>query len=362
MNLPKKLLSLQALRGVAIIFVLLTHIKYPVTELFHGIILPAWMSGDGFACGVDIFFVLSGFVISMTAERQNSGPRVFVMQRLIRVMPLYWIVTLPILIGYLYQSMVNHHWNTRIIWNSVFLLPLWDKFWFFDPVLNVGWSLCFEMWFYTLFAAFLFFLPAKKVPWALIGLFLISIPLPFLWKSAWKFPYFAFHPFCWEFAMGCLAFEISKNICPRPFFSSILLLVGVLSLTYFAIHYEFLGKHWITRMDPHQSALRALLWGIPAFVVVLSFVFLETLGAKMNWASPLIYFGNASYAIYLVHIPVYNFIEVKIVGLFASFWMGSTFVLTSALLVGCLLHHLIEKPLTLWLRSRLTRSSPSPVL
>ncbi len=285
-------------------------------------------------------------------------------QRLIRVLPLYWIISAPLLISYIYKSISEKHFNIRFIRDNILLFPLWDKFAVAYPLLIVGWSLYFEMWFYVLFAILLIFISAKNVPFSIAGILLVFSSVAFLWNGTWHFPAFAFHPFCWEFAMGCIAYEISKSWSPSnllPLYS--MLALGLLLLIYTASHYESLGEAWITRESPSRSAIRSIIWGIPSFLIVLSSILFEKRGVSMHILSPLVYLGNASYAIYLIHLPAYSCIERYGPYIFKAGMIYSSLIfLVASIIAGVILHHFVEKPLTLFLRHRFISHSPKPVL
>src|SRR4051812_30753120 len=83
------ILGVQMLRGVAALLVVFAHIA-PQIEHLHGPV-PAWLDKGHF--GVDIFFVISGFIIWTSSQAEHVTPGDFLLRRLIRVVPLYWIAT-----------------------------------------------------------------------------------------------------------------------------------------------------------------------------------------------------------------------------------------------------------------------------
>ena len=351
------ILSLQALRGIAVLCVVLMHLKFSIWSFYTSACLPDWLGGAGLACGVDIFFVLSGFVISMTAEKQSADSTEFMLHRVIRVMPLFWIASTPYLYSLIHHLLTSGVHDFTFLWNSIFLIPFFDKHHLTDSALPVGWTLSFEMWFYMLFSLFLILWTAKKVPYFLIILFLLTSPIPFLYQGLWKFPYFAFHPFCWEFALGCLAFLISKPYKLALSQSVVILFFGILGLIYGASNYNWLGWHNEVRSSPELSAIRVLVWGGPSFLIVLGCVFMEKQVCLPPLITPLVFLGNASYSIYLTHIFVYG----KMSGYrFITDQMGwklfAFFDCATALLAGYAIHLFIEKPMTQWLRKRLLPS------
>lgn len=139
----KTLLTIHYFRGIASLLVILHHITGIMSLQFNydylnGYFNPGWS-------GVDFFFVLSGFIISyihLGDFGKKTELKPFLSKRLIRVYPVYWVVTflyLPIFLMYGDN-------NVSII-KSLILFPQTSH-----PVLEVGWTLCYEMFFYFVFS------------------------------------------------------------------------------------------------------------------------------------------------------------------------------------------------------------------
>ncbi len=147
-----RMLSVQMLRGVAAFMVLLAHLKFPLQDIYGEVYLPKLLAGAGLASGVDVFFVLSGFVISLSTKAFDISTWDFLKRRAMRIYPLYWILSSYFLLNAVLVGVRNGNQPYRVIWNSVFLLPLFDKFSINDPAHPFGWTLSFEVWFYCTFA------------------------------------------------------------------------------------------------------------------------------------------------------------------------------------------------------------------
>lgn len=342
--------SLQILRGFAAILVILAHVKFVIPIQAER--LPLLLDGAGLACGVDLFFVLSGFVISMTAAKPGLRAGDFLMNRAIRVLPVFWLASLPYFYRCLAGGIAGGDISFRVLWNSIFLVPVLDKFGINDPVHPFGWTLSFEMWFYVLFALLLLFIPGRRVPLTLIGVFALGAVIPFVWTAGWKFPYFAFHPLCWEFAMGCGAYEITRRFRLAPRHAVSLFVVGIVLLGWGAATFEYLGWHGRIRMEPDLSALRALVWGVPSFLLVLACVWLEPLLRSGRLTDFGVALGSASYAIYLVQPLVFEALPRILTPFKAWGWpLTAALGLMLCVLAGWLAHRWVERPLLKWLRS-----------
>src|SRR5258708_22608842 len=151
-------IGIQILRGLAATLVVLHH-SFEESLAIYPHITPNWLIAFG-ACGVDIFFVISGFIIySVTYGRESQSREpafVFLLKRLIRIFPLYWICLFGTLAlwrsGLFYR---NLHVDPNTFTCSLFLLPS-DKL-----IIDVPWTLVYEMLFYYLFTITLYFRNAR---------------------------------------------------------------------------------------------------------------------------------------------------------------------------------------------------------
>ncbi|MDO5057398.1 MAG: acyltransferase [Lautropia sp.] len=135
----KTIYSIQALRFIAAALVVVSHIR---TE--YG------MAPFGSA-GVDIFFVISGFIIHYVTR--NGAPQFFT-RRLIRIVPLYWLGTLALGAAALFvPSLLNQvSFSAEVLLKSLFFLPVWnEQVQYHLPLLTLGWSLNYEILFYLIY-------------------------------------------------------------------------------------------------------------------------------------------------------------------------------------------------------------------
>ncbi|WP_434711020.1 acyltransferase [Rhizobium sp. YTUHZ045] len=159
---PPEILSLQYLRALAAIGVLLYH-RF---EIF-------WIG----AYGVDLFFVISGFVMIATTDAKDKSPSAFLLDRVIRVVPMYWIAILSA--GLLvWIGIPVHQYDASIIpvISSMLFIPYENMDGETWPVILQGWTLNYEMYFYAVFSLILFIRQDLRI-WALTGCFVALVTL-----------------------------------------------------------------------------------------------------------------------------------------------------------------------------------------
>ena len=331
----KTLYGIQYLRALAALAVVLFH----ATE----------RSGGHFrigAAGVAVFFVISGFIMWPMSERRPVTPLRFVLDRLQRIAPSYWIVTAIMIGGAVVGLFPNMKLTASHIFGSLLFIPLRSpsngEIW---PVLVQGWTLNFEMFFYVIFAACLF-LPRRLRLGGLIGVFIAFVIAGVIIdpQSALLMTYT--RPIILEFVAGAVLgqFWLKGNVA--GFALGLALIIA--SIAGFAA-IEVLGLEF-----------NELTCGPLAVALVLGMVSVERSG-RLPEIAPLTYLGNASYSIYLWHTLAISVI-VKLV---ATMPIPSDVVAFIAMISGTLLgvfaYELVEKPLRNLLRNfSWRRARPSP--
>ncbi len=289
--------NIQALRGIAALLVVWAHLKFAVTPLDpRAGDLPMIQTAHG-AIGVDLFFIISGYVICLTACKRHHRPLDFFRARIARVSPLYLVVFLPALLCKDLSS--GTMMSLPSVWNGLFYLPIFDWNDYSEPPLGAGWTLSFEMWFYVAFALLLNIGSPRKIAICLPIFFSIGAAIMTLYDGSWYFPRFLFHPFVLEFALGCIVFHTQKWVTGRA--SCLLLAGGIFSMLAFSRHTGSLGWHMVllsSRLD--LAWLRVLLWGLPSALIVAGLVGLER---HQGYVLPraLVWLGGISYSLYLSH-------------------------------------------------------------
>lgn len=159
-----RLAAIQSLRAVAALMVVLHHARNPIPWLWNPL-----AHYEAFASGVDIFFVISGLIMYVAARDERWDE--FIGKRVIRVVPMYWIATFALLaievarhLAPLDATQLSH------LLRSLLFIPHEspDKPGQLYPLLAVGWTLNYEMFFYALFCIGIVLRRVVAVPTALI--------------------------------------------------------------------------------------------------------------------------------------------------------------------------------------------------
>lgn len=339
------LIGLQYLRGVAALMVVYFHAVGPVERL-TGVALPVSIS----ASGVDLFFVLSGCVMWLSTHGRAVGPGQFLLNRLVRVAPLYWILTLLVagLALALPALLRSTAFDPAHLAASLLFLP-WPnpRYPGLFPVIIPGWTLNYEMFFYAVFALGLGRGRARTVAWTatLFALLILAgaafrLPTPLAFWS---------DPIVLEFLLGAaLGLAHGGGLRLGAGARLALGLAGIAGFAAFA------------SIEPAGLA-RPLLAGLPAAMLVAAAALGRT-GAQPP-LHPLVLLGDASYALYLVHPFALRAVREAASRLGLAPYLGGIGI--GALMLGgsaaaaILIYRLVERPLTRRLRGLLDRTGPA---
>uniref|UniRef100_A6VTI6 Acyltransferase 3 n=1 Tax=Marinomonas sp. (strain MWYL1) TaxID=400668 RepID=A6VTI6_MARMS len=274
----KSFYSIQFLRGGAALIVVFHHFMQFFYDFERTNPVGNFFSDFG-GWGVDVFFVISGFIMLFIATTKECSPSSFVWNRIIRVVPNYWFYTLIIVVlGLLIPIHATEATLTSIL-KSLFFIPHENPSSQLGiyPTLSVGWTLNYEMFFYSLVAiALTFGVERLKLSLMFVSLFLISLPL--LEKIAHFGIYYKFHLI--EFALGMFLYTfLTSRLCRFKYFLA-------------------LGAVLVLLLFKHPSIDRLMI----AFLIVLLALSLESFISPKNIVSKVGFFlGDISYSIYLSH-------------------------------------------------------------
>lgn len=355
---PKaEVLNVQALRGIAATLVVLSHVGEHERSLSGPHLLaPFTYIGP---TGVDLFFAISGFIMTITNWRnftRPGSPADFLVRRFMRIFPIYWIVTAAVLA----VSMKVHGTMPQPLHllGALLLVPQAQY-----PPLGVAWSLIYEMYFYYLFAVLLFF-RRSAFAWAIAGWGALTIALNIalhgkaggdaLLRTAAS-------PFVLEFALGVVVGLLTVH---RRFFGPKVIATGAIALTIAALTH-LAGIRGAYSGAPYGGWDRFIFAGVPFAVLLYAFVGLE-LHSHIVLPRWICAFGNASYSLYLWHELVAS-AYFRVFAHFANAHgiAGRSIYLLLVILAtigtSLLLYAIIEKPMTIclqkWWRGRRVRAS-----
>ena len=315
--------NLQSLRAFAAINVVIFHIlgtaaAYGFTPQYLSI-----MDGWG-ANGVDVFFVLSGFVM-LNSQLQKKRPALtFLKFRLMRIVPIYWFVTSVVVVAFFLLPSASFNNNApSMAWviQSLFFLSgaISEK----SPVLMVGWTLEWEMLFYLVFGLSLLFSRWNR---SYFFIFLVLGIIAIMTSNLIMF----------EFLAGMLIAYIYNNFSFEQKYGLLLALVG------FVLLLSSINQVIDTRLS------RVFYWGVPSALIVLGVIY-----AKSYSQSLLQYLGDASYSIYLIHalaISVFYKASTSLL-IVTNYDVLALICLLCSISCGALLYTFVEKPLTSYMKS-----------
>jgi len=321
-------ISIQALRALAALSVVLVHYN-------EGYMI---ITGKGdyaslypFGAGVDVFFVISGFVMLYSSEPlfgTSNAPFIFLRNRIARIVPLYWITTtIAIWPGW-------HFVPLKDIVDSYLFLPMKDPQGRFQPLYGVGWTLNFEMYFYVIFAACLLF-SRKLVPILLVLLMIGAIIIGRTFQIHSSALIVWTDPIIIEFLLGVGIAMLFRNAIVLPLSVRIAMVaVSCATIWHFGPPAVPTGYRWAE-------------WGIPAAAIMASAV----LGTQKWSAGPLgsaaKTMGDASYSMYLLHILVLEelFRTKQTLGNTQAFvLLSACYALT--IILSLFLYRYFERPMT----------------
>jgi exopolysaccharide production protein ExoZ len=337
------IVSIQMLRGLAALLVVFHHARFQIRDFevfFYG---GVWPFGQA---GVDIFFVISGFIMWVTTDDRRTTPLQFMTNRIVRIVPLYWLITLAVaaaclIAPNLFRAMVL---TPEHVVKSLFFIPdfhpgMPSRIW---PLLLPGWTLNYEMVFYLVFATALLLLRHLIIPLT-GGLFATAVAAGFIFDfdSAVGITYT--DSIIMEFVAGMMVGHLWLH--------GRLKLPTLTALA--TISMAFAALMALTPFETQEA--RLLIWGIPAVLIVTASLSLDQRGDFMS-SRFLELLGDASYSIYLTHILT--------LGVLRTVWsrlglverdLGSAIVFLAisvavSVLVGIAVYYVAEVPMLRFFR------------
>lgn len=340
---------LDALRGLAALWVVFNHIELPIAHDHLPLPVRVWLIEYG-GLGIQVFFAISGFVIAHSVRNVHmNGPQFgnFMARRFARITPPYYAaVLLAVTVTYVSTRFKHESWALpsfgRWIAHAVYLPDLLNM----EMINGVHWTLYLEIQFYLLFALVLWFIEPLSKRWshaaqavmAAVGAVALLYPLFDLRNAREHY----FLPYCFAFVVGVyVQWYRTKRLRPEIFFTYLTLL----------------GVAWVVHGDSLVGA------GFLTGVIILA----STVGDRSErWLRqrPFAFLGKISYSLYLVHAPI-----IGAAFYFGTKLFGDTEAVEAALIIpltalcvaaGAVAWRLFEEPAIRWSRSLRRRPAPTP--
>lgn len=285
----QQLHSIRVLRGFAVSIVFAHHFMSP----FYNFKPTNWL-GDIFsnygAFGVDIFFVISGFIMAYILYGKKYSSQKFILNRIIRIVPAYWFWTMFLLfitLGVGVDTLFVEDTNYQSILMSLFFISHEHPSTLLGgyPVLTVGWTLNIEMFFYLTIALFL--LSKRSVDILLIMLIILFIFFPVIW--------YIFEYDFYKIVLGNLRlFEFSTGMSLSFMWHHYQKVLNKKIFIYF-IGLLFIGLYYL----PFYLIIK---WIIAASLLVyLALILEEQLSKDILFLKILSFLGKISFSLYLIH-------------------------------------------------------------
>ncbi|MFU0853481.1 acyltransferase family protein [Kluyvera cryocrescens] len=278
--------SIQMLRGFAAWMVVIHHIQQILLDENIGIVFFKKLF-DKFAFGVDIFFIISGFIIYFSASKHYENKIMFLMNRMTRVIPLYWFYTLVavVICAFIPGAFFYNELTAKPIIRSLLFIPFKNEMLgLYIPFLSVGWTLNYEIIFYI--CAFIAMcMPFKNFIVKTFSLLAVIYILSYIVKGE---DGFYSSSVIFEFTLGSILAHLYSK--------------GYLDLISKKTAYIVLVISSLVLLK--SDLVHELRIGIPCFVIVACVLRLENEIKESRPFNFMIKLGNYSYSTYLCHVVI----------------------------------------------------------
>jgi exopolysaccharide production protein ExoZ len=341
-----KLSNIQVLRACAALMLVVYHCGIETARLSAAAGGGSLFNVDPWGEGVPIFFAISGFIMVVTSADEFGSPPAainFMRRRIVRIAPLYWLVTTFALAAALYAPALmkappgDHHY----IIASYLFWPAMNLAGYVRPLAAPGWTLNLEMLFYVVFAValllrrgvglFLLFASLGLLVAARVSGLLSGVPLNF-WGD----------PIVLGFLFGS-AVGVVFNKGWR--------LSALSAITLAAIGFAIIFLRWIP--DGEETALSMrLAEAAPAALILIAFALGPQIDDGLRLWQPALLIGDASYSLYLVHeflLRLLSFVWLKGPAAILPLWMFVPAGIAVTSMVALTAYRYFERPVTRWL-------------
>jgi peptidoglycan/LPS O-acetylase OafA/YrhL len=334
--------SIQLLRAISAWMVVFYHTQQIYFGFGESGLISVFFSRYG-AMGVDIFFVISGFVIYISTINKNISPLQFMANRIIRIVPAYWVFSIitALLVVYFRNLMPFTQFEPDFFVKSLLFIPSYNPSGIgLFPLLTVGWTLACEISFYLVFC-FALFSPARYRLFCIcVGLMILQLGVP---QFGSEFTFYA-EKGAYEFLYGIIVGVLYEKKWLSKISFRYALIIFAVAIAVIATKDNLPPNGWL------HTGNYIFIIGIPSSLIVAAALSQE---ASIPNIGPLMHLGNWSYATYLSHVIVLS-IAYKA----SQFWeIRSSVTIFSACIVILVCSYLsyafVERKASLYLKAGL---------
>lgn len=338
--------NIQVLRGLSALLVIFVHLDS----------LLRWLNVRPFGGGgVEVFFVISGFIMVYTTMDSGVTARSFLKDRFARVIPLYWAVTLAVFSLALFAPRLlqatDANWIELL--KSLAFIPFQKSNGGVEPILFVGWSLNYEIFFYLVFSLGLAFKSRILGIASACAFLIILVAVGVCIRPGNVVLSFYCSPASLDFVLGVVIGLAYRKL---PIQGSLILKASTALIMFLSLWPLIL----LPLAAPHMSPF--LLCGVPAGILVGGCLLLERWGWTIR-STLLLRIGTASYSIYLIHPFVTQSFQ-KSAALIHPGVLAALLILIATLMAtsasGVMMHHWVERPLSRAVRNLLKARRLNP--
>ncbi|MCE0812434.1 acyltransferase [Buttiauxella sp. S04-F03] len=296
-----KINSVQALRGIAAIMVMFFHYRFLINDSHDGLGDKLFIYGG---YGVDIFFVISGFVITLSSIDKPTGFQGafhFIKNRAKRLLPAYFIILIITLALSGGLSLFHYHNKVENLISALFFIPIYASkspvFIDTSEIYGVRWTLNYEMYFYFVMACSMLFTRRWLVMFAWFAIALIVVPVcltqtiplqPGVVLSQSAYFNLMTNPMVFEFLIGVtLGLAYKKIKCVNGYAKIITTLLSLLCIMFLYKSHGGLDR---------ENMQVGLISGLLFLIIIINEKFLESITPRF-----LVFLGEISFSLYLIH-------------------------------------------------------------
>jgi exopolysaccharide production protein ExoZ len=362
-----KLTNIQIMRALAALSVIVYHTGIEtrsVCEAIRNTCAPPFWDAS---YGVELFFMISGFIMIVTSWDQFGSPKSaidFMHRRIARIVPLYWFVTTLAVVGVFFapSMLKGQELDASYAVASYLFWPVERGNGLIRPIANLGWTLNLEMFFYVIFAVALLLGRLKGLVLATCTLLAFTVPQMLgVFAKGGAFPSVPLNfwgdPIILNFIFGMLIGVVYQRGCRHDW--PTVITFALVSLIALLLNYNsYFGNLGIF---PENHPLMRIVTSLPS-----GFLFAgAALGPQLDVRNLLIrigmLMGDASYSLYLIHpfmLRALSKIWPKIEGTALPEWTFIPVCIMAAIASGLALYYVFERPVTQYLtnihRTRVT--------